>query len=170
MGFFEFRVLVKCPVATAFAIYTDTDAWQRCTVVTGVEWIGNPWEEGSRMRVKSQGVVPVTSDQVLLHFESPSRIAYMSHFLGITFETRLTFLAASDQETQIHFRGEFVGAGSRTFGFALGPAIERGTRDFMEGLNRECERVAALQLQPNRPAQTSAEEGSAEGRGAVGKP
>jgi Polyketide cyclase / dehydrase and lipid transport len=161
MGCFEIRATVNCPVATVFSVYTDTDAWRRCTVVTDVQWVmGKPWDEGSRMRVRSGGVVPTSSDQVVLHFEPNRRVAYMSHFFGITLETRLTFRAISDHATEIHMRGEFVGAASRTFGFALGPAIERGTLAFVEALNRECERLAPAEAQGDLPATNQAEEGS----------
>ncbi len=112
------------------------------------------------MRIRSGGVIPTASDQVLLHFEPHRRIAYISHFFGITLETRLTFRAASDHATEIHMRGEFVGAASRTFGFALGPAIERGTLAFVEALNRECERVASSEAQRELPWAIQAGEGS----------
>jgi hypothetical protein len=157
MGFFEFRVPVKCPVATVFAIYTDTDAWKRCTEISEVEWWGKPWEEGSRIRIKGYGSTRETIDQVLLHFEPPRSLAYISHFFGMTLETRLTFHAVSDNETEVQLRGEFVGLASRAFGFALGPAIERATRLTTEGLNKECERIAALQPPPSHRAESESD-------------
>jgi hypothetical protein len=99
------------------------------------------------MRIRSVSSVPTISDQVLLHFESNSRVAYMTHFFGITLETRLAFRAVSDHETEVHMRGEFVGVASRVFGFAIGPRIERGTHAFVEALNKECERVATAEAQ-----------------------
>jgi hypothetical protein len=157
MGFFEFRVPVKCPVATVFAIYTDTDAWKRCTEISEVEWWGKPWEEGSRIRIKGYGSTRETIDQVLLHFEPPRSLAYISHFFGMTLETRLTLHAVSDNETEVQLRGEFVGLASRAFGFALGPAIERATRLTTEGLNKECERIAALQPPPSHRAESESD-------------
>jgi hypothetical protein len=165
MGFFEFRLSVRCPAATVFAIYTDTDAWKRCTEISEVEWLGKPWEEGSRVRIKGYGSTRETIDQVLLHFEPPRSLAYISHFFGMTLETRLTFHAVSDNETEVQVRGEFVGIASRAFGFALGPAIERATRLTTEGLSKECERVAASQPRPSRPA-----ESQSDGSGADIKP
>ncbi len=164
MGFFEFRVSVKCPVATVFAIYTDTDAWKRCTEISEVEWRGRPWEEGSRIRIKGYGSTRETIDQVLLHFEPPRSLAYISHFFGMTLETRLTFHAVSDYETEVQVRGEFVGLASRAFGFALGPAIERATRLTTEGLNKECERVAASQRRTSRPVESHADGSSADAK------
>ena len=79
-------------------------------------------------------------DQLLLHFEPQRSIAYLSHFLGITLETRLGFRAISDVKTELQVRAEFIGVASRTFGFALGPAIQHGTREFIENLNKECAR------------------------------
>jgi hypothetical protein len=159
MGCFEIRVTVNRPLATVFSVYADTDAWKRCTEVTDVEWTGKPWEEGSRMRVRSHGLVPATSDQVLLHFETNRRIAYISHFFGITLETRLSFRALSEQSSEVHVRAEFVGVASRTFGFALGPAIDRGTTDFIEALKKECERVAP-ETHSEMPSASQAEDSS----------
>jgi hypothetical protein len=146
-GLFEFRILVNCPLTTVFSVYTDTDAWRRCTEITHVQWLSEPWKEGSRMRIRSAGAVTTISDQVLLHFEPNSSIAYMTHFFGITLETRLAFRAVSDHKTEVHMRGEFVGVASRVFGFAIGPRIQRGTHAFVEALNKECERVASSKAQ-----------------------
>ncbi len=170
MGFFEFRVPVKCPVATAFAVFTDTDAWQRCTEISKIEWSRKPWQEGSRIRIKGYGSTRETIDQVLLHFEPPRSVAYISHFFGMTLETRLTFHAISDHamsdyETEVQVRGEFVGIASRAFGFALGPAIQRATRLTTEGLGRECERVAASQARAVRASESAAEGCSADSKG-----
>jgi len=161
MGFFEFRIPAKCPLATVFATYTDTDAWVRSTEISRIEWVGNPWQVGSRMRIKEYGNIRDTIDQVLLHFEPPRSVAYLSHFFGMTLETRLTFQAISDQETEIQVRGEFVGTASKVFGFALGPAIERATRVTMEGLRNECERIAATQAQPDASSKIQAQRAAA---------
>ena len=153
MGHFDFRALVNCPLQTVFAVYTDTDAWYRCTSVREVKWVGRPWEQGSRMRVTSQTMISQTMDQVLLHFEPERRLTYLSHFFGITLETRLSFRAIPGGKTQIQVRGEFIGVASRSFGFAFGPAIEGGSRDFIENLNRECERVASVGAQQRVPTE-----------------
>lgn len=156
MGFFEFRIPVKCASATVFAVFIDTDAWLRCTEISQVEWLGKPWEEGSRIRVK-HGDTRDTIDQVLVHYEPPRSLAYISHFFGMTLETRLTFYAVSDSETEVQVRGEFVGIASRAFGFALGPAIERATRATTEGMAKESERVAASQPRLDSPSESQAD-------------
>ena len=148
MGHFDFRFLLNCPLPTVFAVYTDIETWVRCTSVKEVQWIGRPWEQGSRMRVTSETMIRQTMDQLLLHFEPQRRIAYLSHFFGITLETRLGFRAVSDVKTELQVRAEFIGVASQTFGFALGPAIQHGTREFIENLNKECERLALHEVQP----------------------
>jgi hypothetical protein len=150
MGHFDFRSFLSCPLSTVFSVYTDTDAWCRCTNVKKVQWLGKPWVQGARMRVTSEAMITQTMDQVLLRYEPERRLTYLSHFFGVTLETRLSFRAISDFETEIHVRAEFVGVASRTFGFALGPAIEQGTRAFIENLNKECERIASTGEQPHR--------------------
>jgi hypothetical protein len=142
MGCFEIQITVHRPLATVFSVYTDTNKWRWCSYIRDVRWIrGNPWEEESRLRIEIDGAIGSTVDQVLIGFEVNRRADYISHFSGITMETRVSFRSLSDQETEIHGRIEFVGTVSRIVGFAIGPAIERSTRQFFEDLKRECERV-----------------------------
>ncbi len=144
MGRFEIRVVVERPLATVFAVYTDTDKWRWCSYIRDARWVrGQPWVEESRMQIETNGVLGSTVDQVLTHFEPNRRVDYISHFSGITMETRVTFRALSDHETEIYGQIEFVGTVSRIVGFAIEPAIERSTKQFFEDLKRECERTTA---------------------------
>jgi len=143
MGMFEFRLVAASPLATTFKVFTDTNAWERATVVTSAQWVmGKPWELQSRLRIESDGLVASVSDQVLLEFEPNRRLAYLSHFLGITLESRVAFRAVSDRETEIHARLEVVGDASRELGFDVAPVMESSTRKFFDDLSAECERVA----------------------------
>jgi hypothetical protein len=141
MGYFEIRVTVDRPLATVFSGYTNLEMWKGSPHILDAEWVqGTPWEEGSRIRLKISGPAGSTVDQVLTHFETNREVAYLSHFSGITMESRLSFRAISSEETLVHGRMEFVGALSRVVGFAVGPAIERGTKQFFEDLKMQCER------------------------------
>jgi hypothetical protein len=148
LPYFEVRVAVHCPLATAFAFYTHTENWKRFPFIRNAEWVlGRPWEEGSRMRLTLDATVADTVDQVLTHFEPERAIAYLSHFSGFTMETRLSFRSVSEQVTDIHGRMEFLGVLSRVVGFAVEPVIERSTRQFFEDVKRECE-LAWLAREP----------------------
>lgn len=100
---------------------------------------GRPWEEESRLSIEIDG--NSTVDQVLMHFESNRRVEFISHFAGVTLETRVIFRAASERETEIDVQLEFVGVFSRIAGFAIDKAIQESTRKFFEDLKRECERT-----------------------------
>jgi len=80
-----------------------------------------------------------TVDQVLMHFEPNRRAEFLSHFGGITLQTRVSFQPLSEHETEISVQMEFVGVFSRIAGFAIDTAIERSTRLFFEDLKRACE-------------------------------
>jgi hypothetical protein len=140
MGYFEIRVTVNRPLSTVFSVYTDLEKWTWSSAILKASWVvGRPWEEESRMRLVLDGPVGSTVDQVLTHFEPLREIAYLSHFSGITMETRLSFRSASEHSTELHGRMEFLGTLSRVVGFAVEPAIERGTKQFFDDLKKHCE-------------------------------
>ena len=143
MQSFAFQVVVYCPVETAFSVYTDTDRWRNRHLFGDIRWVqGNPWEEGSRLRIETRTPIPTKIDQVLLHFERNRKVVYISHVLGITIETQVTFFPLNETQSAIHVAMQLVGTVSRALGFAIEPVIERSTRDFFAELVRECEVVA----------------------------
>jgi len=145
MGCFEIRVTINRAVATVFEVYTDTEKWCRYTDISSVRWVrGNPWVVESRMRIETARGVGPAVDQVLTHFEPNSRVEYISHFLGITMQSRVSFHAVSERQTEIYGQMEFVGTGSRIVAFAIGPAIEHSTRQFFADLKQDCERDQAV--------------------------
>jgi|SRR5579863_1642280 uncharacterized membrane protein len=142
MGCFEIRVAVDRPLATVFAVYTDTDKWRWCSYIRRVRWTrGQPWVVDSRLLVETSGAIGTSVDQVLTHFELNRRVDYISHFSGITLESRVNFRSLASDQTEIHARIEFVGTLSRIVEFAIEPAIERSTLQFFEEMKRECERM-----------------------------
>lgn len=142
MGRFQIRVVIDRPLADVFAVYLDCDNWRWCSIIRSARWVrGKPWEVESRMQIHSSGHMPATVDQVLMHFEPRRRVDYISHFSGMTLETRVMFRALSDHETEIEGHMESVGTFSRIIGIAVDPMIERSTRQFFEDLKRHCEQV-----------------------------
>jgi hypothetical protein len=81
-------------------------------------------------------------DQVLQRFERNESVSYISHVLGMTCETRVTFTRISLQRTALNVSMELVGRASRVLGFALEPAIAKATKGFFEELRKECEAAA----------------------------
>jgi hypothetical protein len=138
----EIRVAINRPLAAAFAVYTQADTWRWCSYFRSCRWVrGRPWEEESRLHIELDGPVR-TVDQVLMHFEPYRRADFISHFGGITLETKVSFRALSNDETEIKVEMEFIGVFSRIAGFAIDAAIERSTRLFFEDLKRACEQAA----------------------------
>ncbi len=140
MQSFEFEVGARCPRELAFAIYTDIERWRNRSVFGDIRWVkGGPWEEGSRLSVEMR--VPFSSrvDQVVQHCSPNESVSYLSHVLGMTIETRVTFLTVAAGETMIRVRMQIVGKLSRALGFAIEPVILKTTRRSFEDLSRECE-------------------------------
>ncbi len=141
MRSFEIRVTIDRPLTTVFAVYTQLDTWRWCSYLRAVRWVrGRPWEEESRLRIEIDGPGG-TVDQVLIRFEPCRRVDFLSHFSGVTLESRVNFRPLSDDQTEIVAQLEFVGVFSRIAGFAIDKAIERSTRLFFADLKRASEQA-----------------------------
>jgi hypothetical protein len=151
MGRSEIRVTIHRPLKSVFETYTQVDTWA-WSDLRSVEWtMGNPWEVESRMRIEPNNGFGVIIDQVLAHFESYRRVDFISHFGGVTMMSQLNFRALAEEATEIHAHLEFVGSFSRVAGFALGPAIEAGARNFYQELKPACESELERPSQPSTP-------------------
>jgi hypothetical protein len=129
MQTFDFQVVLNCPLETVFSIYVDTDRWRNRNEFGEIRWVQRkPWEAGSRLRVETLAPIRTTVDQVVQHFAPDESVSYLSHALGITCETRVTFPAVSVRETAVNV----VVLGRHSFArldFALAPVIAHATRD-----------------------------------------
>ena len=160
MGRSEILVSINRPLKTVFEIYTQPDTWA-WSDIRSVEWTrGQPWEVDSRMRVEPDNSFGVIVDQVLTHFEPYGRVAFISHFGGVTMTSQLTFRATAADVTELRCELEFVGSFSRVAGFALGPAIEFGARRFYEDLKRACESTSRAEIDSLRTGRSALESGT----------
>jgi hypothetical protein len=140
MQSFEFEVEVHCRLELVFSIYTDLDRWRNRSIFADIRWVkGIPWEEGSRLLVETRVPFHNKVDQVVLHCTANDSVSYLSHVLGITTETRITFRRISEGQTVIWVRMQMVGKVSRALGFAIEPVILKATKRYFEDLRRECE-------------------------------
>jgi len=142
MGRSEVRVTIHCPLKTVFDRYTEADAFRWADIRVATWTHGKPWEVGSRMEIRLNDDFGVIVDQVVTHFETNRRVDFISHFGGMTMLSQVRFKSVADDQTEIHSQMEFVGKFSRVAGFAIGPAIEQGTKKFFEDLKRACEKEA----------------------------
>ena len=140
MQSFAFEVAVRCPLALVFEIYIDIDRWRNRSIFGEIRWVkGSPWQEGSRLSVETRVPFRSTVDQVVQHFTANQSVSYLSHVLGMTTETWVTFHMDAAGETIIRVRMQIVGKVSRALGFAIEPVILKTTKRFFEDLCRECE-------------------------------
>ena len=143
MQSFDFQVVVICPLKLVFAIYSDIERWRNRSIFGDIRWVkGNPWEEGSRLRVETITPLRSTVDQVVLNYTPNQSVSYLSHVFGITTETRVRFMPVSDTQTTLHVAMQLVGRVSQAFGFAIEPMILKATRQVFDELRRECEAAA----------------------------
>ena len=143
MQSFDFQIVVNCPLEKVFSIYQDVEWWSNRNMFGEIRWVqGSPWEVGSRLRIETRHPIRSTIDQVVTAFERKQRVSYISHVMGITCETRVTFIAVSAERTAVNVGMQLVGTLSRALGFAIEPAIEKATREFFADLQKECEAAA----------------------------
>jgi hypothetical protein len=143
MQSFEFEVAIACRLELVFAIYTDIERWRNRSIFGHIRWVkGIPWEEGSRLLVETRVPFHSKVDQVVLHCTANDSVSYLSHALGITTETRITFRRTPEAQTSVLVRMQMVGKVSRALGFAIEPVILKTTKQYFEDLRRECEAAA----------------------------
>ena len=139
----EFQAVLNSPLETAFAVYVDTERWANRNQLGEIRWIhGEPWTEGSRLRIETLTPISILLDQVVQHFEPLHSVVYASRMFGVTCETCVTFTPISKTQTAINIEVKLQGVVSRSLGFALEPAITRATKGFFEELRRDCEWAA----------------------------
>lgn len=74
MHSFDFQVVLNCPLELTFTIYLDIDRWRNRNLFGEIQWAkGNPWEEGSRLRIETRVPMRTTVDQVVQHFAANER-------------------------------------------------------------------------------------------------
>jgi hypothetical protein len=98
------------------------------------------------LRVETRVPIRTTVDQVVQHFAPNESVSYLSHALGITCETRVTFTSVSVRETAVNVVVQLAGTASRALDFALAPVIAHATKGFFDELRKDCE--AGLEQTP----------------------
>jgi hypothetical protein len=140
MQSFDFQVALNAPLEMVFSIYTDVERWRNRNLFGEIRWVqGEPWREGSRLRIETRFPVRSHIDQVVQHFTANESVSYLSHVFGITCETRIAFTRIPVDQTAINVVMNLVGTPSRSLGFALAPAITKAMQGFFEELRKECE-------------------------------
>jgi len=151
MAHTEIRVTIHRPLSEVFETYTRSDAFRWSNLRNAVWTKGKPWEVGSRLRIDLKEPEPVTVDQVLTDLQPYRFVGFISHFGGVTMQSRVHFRALSDNTTEVYTELEFVGAFSRILRVPLASIIEKGARSVYEDLKRECEqRTARAQRRSTR--------------------
>jgi hypothetical protein len=146
MQSFDFQVVLNAPLEIVFSIYTDVERWRNRNLFGEIRWVqGEPWREGSRLRIETRFPIRSHVDQVVQHFTVNESVSYLSHVLGITCETRVIFTRATIDQTAINVVMNLVGTPTRSLGFAVAPAITKAMKGFFEELRKECEAVALRQ-------------------------
>jgi hypothetical protein len=144
MSTLDFNVVVNCPVETVFAIYTDIGRWRDRGIFGEIRWAhGDPWEEGSRLSLRTRILLPTTFEQTLNHFERNHYVGFSSQLYGVTCETRVAFSPVGDDQSAVHVTLIVGGKALRHLGFALEPVMEKATREFFEELKQECASASA---------------------------
>jgi len=143
MQSFDFQVVLNAPLEMVFSIYTDVERWRNRNLFGEIRWVqGEPWREGSRLRIETRFPIRSHVDQVVQHFTANESVSYLSHVFGITCETRIIFTRIPVDQTAMNVVMNLVGTPTRSVGFAVAPTITKAMKDFFEELRKECEAAA----------------------------
>ena len=88
----EYSRSTNADCALAWRIFADCARWHRFSDgYRSIEWRGEPWEPGSRLRIELVRPVVATQDRVITLCTPPRCVAWINHVLGYTMEQWVLF-------------------------------------------------------------------------------
>lgn len=144
---FEYTVTTRAAPALAWQIYTDWRRWPRFSDMYGaIDWIkGEPWQVGSRLRIRIVKPVPTTVEHVITLCSPPDKLAWIDHALGTTMEQWVVFEALASGGTRVITSAAFTGLTSFLAGLALKQVLIEFTRTWYDNFRDECDAAARQQ-------------------------
>ncbi len=144
---FEYSVVTRAGPALAWAIYTDWRRWPRFSDMYGaIDWIrGEPWQIGSRLRIRIVKPVSTTVEHVITLCLPPQKLAWIDHAMGTTMEQWVVFEPLPDGDTRVTTAAAFTGLTAFLAGLALKQVLLDFTHTWYDNFRDECDAAAAQQ-------------------------
>jgi len=148
---FEYSVTTKAPPQLAWQVFSDWTLWpQFSELYRDIRWTkGEPWQEGSRLSIKTATPIGVTLDHVITLCEPGEKVAWIDHAVGTTMEQWVFFEPVSGG-TRVRTWAEFTGLIPLVVGRKMKDVLLEFTRTWYTRYAAECDRVAAASATSDR--------------------
>ena len=124
----------------AWRIFSDISRWRRFSdAYRNIEWRGEPWTPGSRLRIDIVKPVEATQDRVITMCTPPRGVAWINHVLGYSMEQWVLFDPV-DGGTRVSTWLEITG--SDFHGRDVRELVARIMEDWFSNFCAECDQVA----------------------------
>ena len=130
----------KADCGMAWRIFSDISRWRRFSdAYRNIEWRGEPWAPGSRLRIDIVKPVEATQDRVITMCTPPRGVAWINHVLGYSMEQWVLFDPV-DGGTRVSTWLEITG--SDFHGRDVRELVTRIMEDWFSNFCAECDQVA----------------------------
>ncbi len=141
----DYTVFTKADCGSAWKLFADWKRWPSFSNVYGrggIQWQGDPWSPGSRLRIEIVIPEPTIVDRVITICTPPRCVAWINHVRGYTMEQWVLFDpyvgGGSKISTWIEFTGQDLCGDGRDARQIVKRLLEKWFDNFCE----ECDRVA----------------------------
>jgi hypothetical protein len=139
----EFSVFTHAECDRAWKIYCDWKQWRRFSDIYGevMEWRGEPWQPGSRLRLEIIKPFPITLESQMIVCMPPRCMAWLTQADDYRVEHWVLFYPYNGGGTRISTWAEFSGELSLPGGFDARQALQEILVNWFAGFCRYCNRI-----------------------------
>jgi hypothetical protein len=156
---FEYSVTTTATPDLAWRVFSDWSLWPKFSeLYAEIRWSkGQPWQEGSRLSIRTIPSVGVTLDHVILKCVPGESVAWIDHAIGITLEQWVFFTSLPEGGTRVQTWAEFTGLARVIAGRTIKEVLLDFTRTWYDRYARECDQMSkkinsAVPAKMTRPA------------------
>jgi len=150
---FEYSVTTTADCSLAWHVFSDWTLWPKFSeLYAEIHWSkGEPWQEGSRLSIRTTASIGVTLDHVILKCVPGQSIGWIDHAIGITMEQWVFFTPLPEGGTQVHTWAEFTGLARAIAGRTIKDILLDFTKTWYDRYARECDRRTKQNSRPVFP-------------------
>ncbi len=148
---FEYSVITRAAPSVAWQVFSNLKLWpQFSELYDDIRWTkGEPWQEGSRLSIRTRSPIEVTLDHVIICCVPAEKVAWIDHAVGTSLEQWAYFEPQRGGGTLVRTWAEFTGEMPRIAGRNLKDLLTAFTRTWYDRYAAECNRAAEqARIQP----------------------
>jgi len=140
----EYSVITKAAPELAWQVFSDWGLWPRFSdLYEDIRWTqGEPWQEGSRLSIRTRPPMGVTLDHVIISCVPAQKVGWIDHAIGTALEQWVHFESRPDGGTLVRTWAEFTGEMPRVAGRSIKDLLLEFTRTWYDRYAAECDRAA----------------------------